>query len=510
MALKVKTNQIRLVDRFNRPLQANMVSEPYSGARIDRLLEDLPINDYSASHAAYSGHEKLRARARHLERNNDIVRRALYLIEQNVVGTGVKFQSLAKKTITGNKEDDFAISLIQDSWELFTKEKDIRLRYQSFRQALKMIKRRRYVDGEVFIELLPGFKNESRFSFRLIDPVAVPIGLFDEKKNIHMGVEFDDSLVPVAYYVADRAGPYTFKVGGYRHNKFRRVPVERMLHYYNCERPNQIRGVTLIASPMQRLHMLDQYEEATLVGARIASSKMGFFYDDINDSSPQPYLGADDSGDDAIIDPETGRPEDEDNFIDIAPGQFEDIGKKKFTPFDPGYPPARYAEYTTSILKSISSGLNISYFKLSNDLSDVNFSTTREAKLDDVDSWRDQQNQLIDGVLDPMFESFLNVQLLRPNYSRFEQLDKNRLLPHKWQARGWEWIDPKKEADAALIQIQIGKKTPSQIVQESGGDFKQNMDQLAKDIEYAKSKGIDLTSILYDKPNVEQKPPEQE
>ena len=73
--------------------------------------------------------------------------------------------------------------------------------------------------------------------------------------------------------------------------------------------------------------MLDQFEEATLVGARIASSKMGFFYDDINDENAQPYSGADTDEAPALIDPETGRSYDEENFIDIEAGQFEDCRK---------------------------------------------------------------------------------------------------------------------------------------------------------------------------------------
>ena len=52
---------------------------------------------------------------------------------------------------------------------------------------------------------------------------------------------------------------------------------------------------------MQRLHMLNQYEEATLVGARIASSKMGFFYDDINDPNPEEYQGSELDDEEEII-----------------------------------------------------------------------------------------------------------------------------------------------------------------------------------------------------------------
>jgi capsid protein len=227
--LVAKNNFITLLDRHGKALQPRGASQDvYTSTDTGRLLSDLPYADYTAKATLQGNVDRIRARARHLERNNDIVRRALYLVEQNVVGpNGVKFVSLAKRARTDDKK---AQELVTREWVRFIKSADIRLRYQSFRQSLKLISRRRVVDGEAFVELLPGFNNKTRFSYRLIDPSHIPVGLSDEKKRISMGIEYDANWVPVAYYVSDAKGAHTFSTGMFGSGKYRRVPAESMLH----------------------------------------------------------------------------------------------------------------------------------------------------------------------------------------------------------------------------------------------------------------------------------------
>ncbi len=54
------------------------------------------------------------------------------------------------------------------------------------------------------------------------------------------------------------------------------LSADEVLHLYIQERPGQTRGVTWFASALQRLHMLDGYENAELVRARASSALMGF------------------------------------------------------------------------------------------------------------------------------------------------------------------------------------------------------------------------------------------
>jgi len=185
-------------------------------------------------------------------------------------------------------------------------------------------------------------------------------------------------------------------------------------------------------------------------------------------------------------------------MIDIAAGQFEDIGSKRFEAFDPGYPPARYGEYTTSILRSISAGLNISYFKLSNDLSEVNYSTAREAKLDDIDAWRDEQQEWIDIVLEPLFRDWLSVQLLTPDFSAYDLSDYNRLLEHKWQPRGWQWIDPQKEMSAIKDKLDRNLTSESIVCDELGIDYEEVLKTRIRDKQLREKYGIASEQVLSD------------
>ncbi len=481
-----KINSSGFLDQFGRPM-ANALSQPYrSGDPTSRLLNDLPYANYNSDQTIRQNLQFLRGRARFLERNNDIVRRAVHLVINNTVGpTGIRFQSAAIKA--RGDDDKEARQKIETDFKEWSRQPTADGQ-MTMREAQALVERRKFIDGEVFIEELPGFaKNDFRYAFRILEGDSVDSGYTDPAKRIYFGIQYDRDWRPLRYYVIDSDDIQIRRQGKI---KYRIVAAERMLHYFERERANQKRGVPQIASPTQRLHMLDQFEEATLVGARVASSKMGFFRD--TDEAETSYTGTDE-----LEDQEEGKEHEiQDQFVEIAPGQFEDIGSKEFTSFDPGYPPAGYDEYVTSILRSISSGLNISYHKLANDLRDVNYSTAREAKLDDVDAWRMRQGALIDHFIDPVFRGWLGIQILRPGYSKFNPAELPRLAKARWQPRGWQWIDPQKEANGNMLAIQLGVKSPSDVAADQGKDFEEVIKQTARDKEIAEEYGIDIGNVF--------------
>jgi capsid protein len=59
-----------------------------------------------------------------------------------------------------------------------------------------------------------------------------------------------------------------------------------------------------------------------------------------------------------------------------------------------------------------------------------------------------------------------------------------------WRPRGWKWVDPANDAQAAELAIKNGLTTYSALCAEQGGDFYENIDQLAEELEYARSKGV--------------------
>ena len=65
-------------------------------------------------------------------------------------------------------------------------------------------------------------------------------------------------------------------------------------------------------------------------------------------------------------------------------------------------------------------------------------------------------------------------------------------MRHEWVLSPKKWIDPLKEANANKIAMETGQKTFKQISAEQGKDWKQQIDDMAEVLEYAKEKGVDV------------------
>lgn len=61
-----------------------------------------------------------------------------------------------------------------------------------------------------------------------------------------------------------------------------------------------------------------------------------------------------------------------------------------------------------------------------------------------------------------------------------------------FRGRGWDWVDPLKDAQAAKLMREEGITTRSQIVASKGGDFEDNLIELAREEELIKQHGVKL------------------
>src|SRR5690606_9806993 len=68
--------------------------------------------------------------------------------------------------------------------------------------------------------------------------------------------------------------------------------------------------------------------------------------------------------------------------------------------WDPNHPNTAFAEFDKAVLRSIAAGLDVSYNSLAADLSDANYSSRREGKLDERSVWAGLQQWMIDGLLE--------------------------------------------------------------------------------------------------------------
>ena len=92
----------------------------YQGALVSRLTSDWMSSQLSADAEIRNSLRKLRDRSRELVRNNPYARQAKRTTQINIVGTGMKFQSLVVQQ-RGGKRDQRVNNIIEEGWNDWTK-----------------------------------------------------------------------------------------------------------------------------------------------------------------------------------------------------------------------------------------------------------------------------------------------------------------------------------------------------------------------------------------------------
>lgn len=412
--------------------------------------------------------EKMRARSRELSLNNPYCKRFLDLCKVNIVGkTGLKFQSgaLNKK----DEPDAGARKFIETLYGEYCLKGncDVTGRY-SMKDVENMIIETTARDGEVLIWKHSGFNNKFNFSLQLLEADHLDIAYSDTAANgnvIKMGIEFDEYSRPVAYHLfVNHPGDYAF---GLKRDRERiRVPAEEIIHFYLHGRVSQSRGYPWIHSIMNALNQLGGYYESELVASRASAAKMGFY------KKPE---GDDYKGDDT----QKGAP-----IQNAEPGVFEILEPGwDFISHDPNHPTTAFESFVKGVLMSVSSGLNVSYHKLTGDLERVNYSSARAGELTDRDQWRALQTFLAEHFSNEVFKSWLPLQFLNNNIPfPISRLDK--YLKAHWQPRGWSWVDPEKDSKAKRSDIANGFDTASNVAAENGRDLEEIYKQLAQEAKW--------------------------
>lgn len=201
----------------------------------------------------------LRQFARDLHRNNGWARRIVEVLSGNIVGWGIG------STVTGEDEE------AADDWKQWCKNCDVRGRNSLDGLILKAVVsmlvsgeilfRRRITDRGLQIELL-----ESDYIDTARD------GVFHEGNRIVQGVELDKYRRPVAYWLfPDHPGarlPMRAAVS-------QRVDATDIIHRFREDRPDQVRGVTVLAPAISVLQDAADLDDAVIAQQKTAACFAG-------------------------------------------------------------------------------------------------------------------------------------------------------------------------------------------------------------------------------------------
>jgi len=450
----------------------------YSGAGTGRLLSGFLGNSTSADSEIRPALRKLRDRCRQLARNEPIAAKALQIFRTQVVGDkGLHLQVRARNIPRpGQLKGDLDMSgndIVERAWKEWSQKGvcEISGRH-SWIDAQQLVQESLVRDGEVLIKHIRNADNRFGYAMQFLEP-----DYLDEEYNVPakngnkvvMGVELNQYNKPVAYHLHDGAHPYDThgKTGGRV-----RIPAEDIMHIYKPERCQQTRGVPLFASVMNQIHQLNGYSEAELVAARLSASKsmflqtqdgVGYSGDDFDSDGIAPIMDAGEPG----------------SITNLPPGV-------SIVSPSMDHPNSGFADFHKAILRSIASGLGLDYVTLSSNLESVSYSSIRAGTIESRDNYKMHQRFLIEHFANPIFREWLGLGITSgaipfPS-DRFNKFADSVIF----RTRGYAWVDPQREINAAVTGLQNGFLSMSDVAQQTGGrDVEEVFSAIQSDLEMA-------------------------
>jgi lambda family phage portal protein len=423
---------------------------------------------------------------------------AIKTTRTNVIGTGLrlkpavdaKFLRLSEEQANELKETiEREFALWAESVECDAARKD------NFYQLQQLACLSQLQSGDVFA-LLP--VKPRKFSVydlrvRIIEADRCSDPPQKNGKDISGGVECDEDGQVIAYHFSNRH-PLS---GGGGKMEWQRVEAfgeqsgrRNVIHIMESERPEQRRGVPILAPVIEALKQVGRYTEAELMAAVVS----GMFTVFIESSLPagEPPIGESieeedqvDSGDANTVELGNGA------VLSLAPGE-------KANAANPGRPNPAFDGFVIAILRQVGSALEIPYELLVKHFT-ASYSASRAALLEAWKMFRMRRSWLAQGFCQPIYEEWFTEAVLKgrikaPGFFH-DPLVRRAYTRAEWHGPSAGQIDPKKEAEAAKIRVEEGFSTRERETAEmTGGSFEVNHIQRVREEAMRKRDGVILKS----------------
>lgn len=456
----------------------------FAAAQLSRLTDSWKITQDRIDDELRNDLDALRSRARTLENNNDFARNYLDIVETNIIGeTAPRLVSLVDNA--PGIPDNGARLAIAAAWAEWGQRGNCEVSGQySFTGICQAIARATARDGEALVIMRLGADAGNKWGFALqildVDRLATWHNrLGSEGVNaIVAGVEVDKRGKPVAYYF--NSGSMSPGV-----RTAERHDAKTVLHRFVAQRPEQKRGIPWMHASMMSMHFAGEFALSALMAAKHGADHLGFFV--TSDGQP-PSLG--DAKDD----------DSPDRVVTSAPGTWDTLPRDvDVRTVDSKYPNEVFAPFVKAAHQRMASGLpGASYPELCNDYEAVNFSSIRAAILSGRDEWRKRHRWFAEAWMTPIFTEWLrfalaNGVILLENGSALPILKADKFKAHNWQFRGWGWVDPLKDIDAARQARDLKVTSLTRIASDMGRDIEDIFDEIQQEQALAEKYKIDLT-----------------
>lgn len=436
-----------------------------SGRRLGSWQEtDAAINSLLSAEG-----DTLRSRCRGLVRKNQWARCAQDSFVANVIGTGIKPQSL--------HPDPEIRSLLHSEFARWTDQSDADGLTDFYgQQAIAL--REVFESGEVIARLrarLPIDNLRIPLQVQLIESEHMPFTLNQTNGGnlVRAGIEFTPYGKREAYWLyPEHPGLGALILNAAVSLNPVRITANdpsglpMVLHMFAPLRAGQYRGQPWLAPVMVTLWELDQFVDAVLVRQKLANMFVGWQRrSDLNDAGPMLATAnlpnSDEEAEEGV------------GFGQLQPGTILDLDPGDTLEFSaPPGPGAEFENFLKVMLHAFASGIGVPYEQITWDLEKVNYSSIRAGMLEF--RRRCEQLQFATVVYQfcrPIWNRWVNDAVLAgvlPQPKSQKEWDDLRSV--KWRTPKWAWVDPVKDISAAVTAIRAGLQSRDGCIHELGDD----------------------------------------
>jgi lambda family phage portal protein len=404
----------------------------------------------------------MRDRSRKVDRDNPIGHGILDRLVDNVVGEGFTLRAAtADKAFNAEAEERWG--------EWWTNEADIR-GVMSGPELERQLQRAHERDGDGGL-ILVDERGRSRVQLIEADQIQTPQDAMGDPAVID-GVEMNAVGRPVAFHV------YNAPERGTRN--WTRVTANNFRYYPRLKRFNAVRGEPCFSQVFSLLDQIDGYVDAVVIAARMAAI-FGLVFRE-NTAAKQfgglPTMANSQNQQQKAVTLENGMVK----YI----GQGDDIVQ-----VNPSQPTTGHGDFVASLLRLVGVPLDMPLELVLLDFSRVNFSSARAAFLQFYQAMRPKQGYFANRVLGPVYRWWLSRAV---NAGEFTNAVPAAYWPHQFMPRGWQWVDPVSEAQAALLEISMGINSPQRVAARLGRDHEEILAETASAM--AAMRLLDLPVVL--------------
>ncbi|OWK29200.1 phage portal protein, lambda family [Sphingomonas dokdonensis] len=454
----------------------------------------------SANADILPGSDRLRAEQRDAAMNQPIATAAINRKTTFVIGTGLMVIPAVDGTKLGLSPED------QADWELrlatdfdsYMASKDADAERKSTGYGLQSVAARgTYTSGDVLaLRVMPDDQPGRRMltawklieADRLRNPPHVADGAVDPRTGnvIAGGVEVDAMGAPVAYWIL-KQHPGDLVLRSIAHIMPERIEawdrdlaLPRVVHVCHRIRPEQVRGVGMLATVLEPLKMVSDLADAELFAA-VMSAMIAIVYKSPGATPlPEPDFGDEDGGDGATGHG-GGSP------LDAAPPQYR-IESGSVLEIDsdaeveiksPGRPNSAFAPFFKAIVEQIGAAIDVPAGVLM-----LLFNSSYTASKAEIEALyltvRSERSWFGGDMGYPTYECFVAEKVARGDYAMpgfFADLETRAAwLGCDWRGDGKISLNPAQEANGYKIRQDNGWQTGEEITAElTGGNYRENI-----------------------------------